>query len=126
MYEAQDLQGLRVLVVEDETLVAMLIEEMCADLCCEVVGPATTLEDALEATRKGNFDIAIIDMNLAGLKADPVIAELRGRSIPFAIASGAAEADHDPRVGLVLDKPFSFEQLAGCVTKLAAQLPTRP
>ena len=121
MNEESDLQGLRVLVSEDEALVAMLIEEMCADLRCDVVGPFTTLEDALEATRKGDFDVAIIDMNLEGLKADPVIAELHGRSIPFAIASGGAEARHDPRVELVLDKPFSFEQFAECVTKLAAQ-----
>jgi len=126
MYEAQNLQSLRVLVVEDETLVAMLIEDMCADLCCDVVGPATTLEDALKATSQGDFDVAVIDMNLAGLKADPVIAELRRRSIPFAIASGAAEVDHDPRVNLVLSKPFSFDQLADCMAKLAAQLRARP
>jgi CheY-like chemotaxis protein len=116
-----NLQGLRVLVAEDEILVAMLIEEMCADLGCEVVGPAGTLGDALERSRGGDFDVALVDMNLAGLKADPVIAELHGRSVPFAIASGGGEASNDPRATMVLDKPFSFAELTGCLRLLAAQ-----
>ncbi len=117
------LQGLRVLVVEDEILVAMLIEEMCADLGCEVVGPAGTLEEALEYSRQRGFDVALVDMNLGGVKADPVLAELHGQSVPFAIASGGSEFASDPRATSVLNKPFTYEEFVKCLTRLATQLP---
>ena len=117
-----ELQGLRVLVIEDEVLVSMLIEEMCADLGCEVVGPAATLEEALERSRRPDFDVALVDMNLGGEKADPVIAELHGQSIPFAISSGGGAFSMDERAPLLLNKPFGFAQFSECLTKLAAGL----
>jgi CheY-like chemotaxis protein len=123
MNAGQAKQGLRVLVVEDEVLVSMLIEEMCSDLGCMVVGPAATLEEALDLSRRDDFDLALVDMNLAGVKATPVLAELRGRSIPFAVASGASEAGEDGTAGLVLNKPFDFAQFRDCLAKLSAHLP---
>jgi CheY-like chemotaxis protein len=119
----QTLQGLRVLVVEDEILVAMLIEEMCADLGCEVVGPAGTLDEALERSRQPGFDVALVDMNLGGVRADPVLAELHGRAVPFAIASGGSDLASDGRAASTLNKPFTFEEFAECLTRLATHLP---
>ncbi len=116
-----DLQGLRVLVVEDELLVAMLIEEMCADLSCEVVGPVATLEEAIERSQEADCDIALVDMHLVGARADPVITELHARAIPFAIASGGGESSNDPRAAFILNKPFGFTQFAECMTVLAQQ-----
>ena len=115
------LQGLRVLVAEDEILVAMIIEEMCDQLGCNVVGPFATVMEALEASRGGDFDVALVDMNLVGLKADPVLAELRTRAIPFAIASGAAPAEMDIDAAFVLSKPFSFDQFSQCLAALAGR-----
>ena len=123
MDAGQAQQDLRVLVVEDEVLVSMLIEEMCAELGCTVVGPAATLEEALELSRESDFDVALVDMNLNGVKAVPVFAELQGRSIPFAVASGAADAGHGNGGGLVLNKPFDFQQFRECLAKLSARLP---
>jgi CheY-like chemotaxis protein len=123
MEAGHSLQGLRLLVVEDEILVAMIIEEMCADLGCEVVASATTVTEALECARGQQFDVALVDMNLGGVKADPVIAELHGRSIPFAIASGGAlDLNDDTRAAVILNKPFDFRQFSQCLTKLAACL----
>jgi len=124
MEAAHDLPVLRVLVVEDEFLVSMLIEEMCADLGHEVVGPAATLEEGLALCETAEFEVALVDMNLGGVKADPILAELHERSIPFAIASGGGDGSQDGRATAVLGKPFVYPQLAQCLEKLASHLPT--
>ncbi len=118
-------EGLRVLVAEDEFLVSMLLEEMLTDLGCEVVGPFATLGSALDAAGAGDYDVAVIDLNLAGQKADPVIAELAARAVPLAIASGGFEPglDHQPTVRL--DKPYSSAQLEQAMTALHAALQDR-
>ncbi len=117
-------QGLRVLVIEDEILVAMLIEEMCADLGCIVVGTAATLEEALSLSRQADFDVCLVDMNLKGVNSEPVLADLHERSVPFAIVSGNGDAAQDDRAALVLGKPFSFSQFSECLSKLAAGVAT--
>lgn len=103
--------GMRVLVAEDEFLVSMLLEEMLGDLGCEVVGPYATLSAALEGARAETYDVAVVDLNLAGEKADPVIAELSARAIPLAIASGGYDAAAGLEPTVLLDKPYSSTQL---------------
>jgi hypothetical protein len=103
----------------------MLIEEMCADLGCKLVGPAATLEDGLAHSRRSDFDVALVDMDLGGKQADPIIAGLHSRSIPFAIASGGGAFSIDARATLILNKPFGFAQFTDCLTKLAADLSAR-
>ncbi|GFE77004.1 MULTISPECIES: response regulator [Novosphingobium] len=116
---AFQVKGLRVLVAEDEVLVAMLLEEMLGDLGCLVVGPHATLADALEAARTDEFDVALIDMNLAGERADPVVAEVAARSVPFAIASGGGNWDLPHQPAVMLNKPYTFAQLEEAMTLLA-------
>lgn len=103
----------RVLVVEDEMLVAMLLEEMLADLGFEVVGPAMRLERALKMAQEENFDLAILDVNLANEQSFPVARLLRERGIPFIFATGygsrGLEKEFDGSV--VLQKPFEAHQL---------------
>jgi CheY-like chemotaxis protein len=89
----------------------MLLEEMLADLGCEVVGPYATLSAALDGARNEAFDVAVIDLNLAGEKADPIIAEIASREIPLAIASGGYDAASGHRPTALLDKPYSSAQL---------------
>ncbi|EQB07704.1 response regulator [Novosphingobium lindaniclasticum] len=117
-----EVQGLRVLVAEDEILVAMLLEEMLEDLGCQVVGPHATLASALEAARGDHFDVAVIDMNLAGERADPILAELGESAVPFAIASGGGnwELPHPP--AFLLNKPYTFAQLEKALKALKQAL----
>lgn len=105
------LAGMRVLVAEDEFLVAMLLEEMLEDLGCKVAGPYATLAAALDCAKHENYDVAVIDLNLSGEKADPLIAELAHRNVPLAIASGGYDAAKDFQPTTVLDKPYSLQQL---------------
>lgn len=103
----------RVLVVEDEVLLAMMIEEMLAEAGYEVVGPAPRIEDALAMARDGEFDIAVLDMNLAGVDSKPVADVLRGRGIPFVFATGyGSRADTGSHPGAVtVSKPFTIDEL---------------
>jgi DNA-binding response OmpR family regulator len=83
-----DAAGCRVLVVEDETLIAVLIEETLEAMECKIVGPAAKLETALQLARAGGFDIAILDITVRGGKVYPVAEELLARGIPFVLARG--------------------------------------
>ncbi|PNU06588.1 response regulator [Novosphingobium guangzhouense] len=117
--------GMRVLVAEDEFLVSMLLEEMLTDIGCEVVGPFADLSSALQTACTGEYDVAVIDLNLGGEKADPIIAELGARNVPIAIASGGFEADLEHRPTVRLDKPYSATQLEQAMATLHAALQQR-
>jgi CheY-like chemotaxis protein len=82
------LEGLRVLVVEDEFLVAMLIEDMLRSAGCVVSGPVPRLAAALDAVNGGTFDAAVLDVNLAGDRIDPVADVLCRRNVPFVFVTG--------------------------------------
>jgi CheY-like chemotaxis protein len=110
-----DLEGLRVLVVEDEGPVAMLLEDMLQDLGCSVA-------EALRAISQDDFEFALLDVNLAGLKVDPVADELARRGTPFAFASGYGKAGlrQDLQARPVVQKPFQLQEL-GATIRLALQ-----
>jgi CheY-like chemotaxis protein len=112
--------SLRVLVVEDEMSIAFLIEDMLADLGHVVVELAMRLPQALDAARRVNVDLAILDVNLDGDRSFPVADILMERAIPFAFATGygAAGLDEAYRGKPVLAKPFLCEDLR----KLLAQI----
>jgi CheY-like chemotaxis protein len=82
------LAGKRVLIVEDEALVAMLLEEILGDCGCQLVGPVGTVPAALAAVQSERFDAAVLDVNLAGESAYPVAEVLDRRQIPFLFLSG--------------------------------------
>jgi CheY-like chemotaxis protein len=108
-----ELAGTRVLVVEDEAIIAMMMEEFLTELGCEVAAVASRLEDAEGKARTCRFDIATLDINLAGQVSYPVATILGSRGIPFIFATGyglvglPAELTEVP----VLSKPFSMEAL---------------
>lgn len=114
---------MRILIVEDEMLVAMLLEDVVGDLGHEVVGPAMRLEAALEAAEREEFDLAILDINLAGKPSFPVAERLAARGIPFMFASGYGAAGLiDPfRAAPIVQKPFEADQIA----KMLETLPAR-
>jgi CheY-like chemotaxis protein len=119
---------LRVLVVDDETLITFLIEEMLADLDCHMVGPAYELSAALEMARGAEFDCAILDFNLAGKATGEVADVLRVRGLPFAVASGYAGLDFGPafEAAPVLQKPFDSDHLTTVIKQLAGAIHRPP
>lgn len=83
------LQGLRVIVVEDDSMICLLMEDMLSDLGCKVVGMACDLKRAAElARREESIDVAILDVNLAGQQVFPIADILSQRGIPFLFATG--------------------------------------
>ena len=109
------LAGLRVLVVEDETLVAMLLEDMLGDLGCEVVATASRVAAAVEIARDPGhaFDVAILDVNVAGDSISPVAQALSERPTPFVFATGYGESGvPEPFRGRpTLQKPFGMNDV---------------
>jgi CheY-like chemotaxis protein len=82
------LQGRRVLIVEDELMIRMLLEDMLGDFGCVVAAEAGTIETALAAVRTTEFDIAVLDVNVEGSVITPVAVELAARGVPFVFATG--------------------------------------
>ena len=91
-----DLTGLRVLVVEDEMMVAMLMEDMLADLGCIVVGPISRLDEAMESVSELELDCAVLDVNLGDQSVFPLADLLLERGIPYAFATGYGDAGLRP------------------------------
>jgi CheY-like chemotaxis protein len=112
---------LRILVVEDEMLVAMNIEDMLLAMGHEVAGLASRLAPALQLAREGEFDLAMLDVNLAGETSFPVADILRERGIPFLFATGYGADGIEPgyRGAPVLQKPFRSSDLAGALAEAA-------
>jgi CheY-like chemotaxis protein len=117
----KSLSGRRVLVVEDEMMVLLLIEDMLSELGCESVTTAATVDQALALMDGRVFDVAMLDVNLNGQKSYPVADALAARHVPFVFATGYS--DHVTRDGYpgrpVLKKPFKFEALVDILGQLA-------
>jgi len=115
-----DLNGLRVLVVEDEMMVSMLIEDMLGDMGCVVVGPASRLDEAIALAELGELDCAVLDVNLGGQPIFPLADILRAKGHPFAFATGYGDAGlRDVDKGcMVLQKPFREGDLQRIVGRL--------
>jgi CheY-like chemotaxis protein len=115
------LQGLRVLVLEDETIVLLMIEDLLDDLGCRVVGPAATVPEALALAEAGGFDAALLDLNLGrGETSYPVADLLAARRVPFAFVTGySADALVPPHNGRpILEKPFWGDALSNVLKQL--------
>ncbi|MFH5926627.1 response regulator [Roseomonas xinghualingensis] len=114
------LAGRRVLVVEDETLVAMLVEDTLADAGVIVLGPVATVAESLALLEKERPDLAVLDMNLAGETSEPVAEALMRLSVPFVIASGYGAAGLPQMLASVpvLAKPYAPEDLTAALARL--------
>ena len=112
---------LRVLVVEGEMLVAMNIEDMLLDLGHEVAGLASRVEPAMSLAAEGDFDLALLDVNLAGAPSFPIAAVLRDRGVPFLFATGygAKGIIEEFRSYPVLQKPFRAIDLAQAIDAIS-------
>lgn len=111
-----DIVGLRLLVVEDEMLIAMTIEDVLTDLGCTVVGPASSVAKAMDLLTKEEIDGAILDLNLKGEQALPVAEALQKRGKPFFFLTGYGSSASNQLLfdAPTLPKPFdpvSLQQL---------------
>ena len=102
-----------ILIVEDEPLIAMMLEDFLESLGHRVHGTCDTVAEALEQTDKGGFDLAILDVNLKGESVWPVATKLREKNVPFVIATGGhvdpppAEFANVP----VIEKPYTVDRV---------------
>jgi CheY-like chemotaxis protein len=112
--EAQTVAGKRVLVVEDELMIRMLLEGMLTDLGHTVVAQAGGIEEALALARQAEFDVALLDVNLNNEPITPVVEILVERGLPFVFASGYGQrgVPEAYRASPTLQKPFQVEALA--------------
>ncbi len=118
------LKGKRVLVVEDEALVSMLVEDELRDAGATIVGPAPSVGDALRliegAASDGGISAAVLDINLNGEKASPVADRLAALGVPFLFATGYGEGCDTGGHGAAptLHKPFALERLIAAIEAL--------
>ena len=115
----------RVLIVEDEALLAMNIEDMLTELGHFVTATATRIDKALSLAEGGEFNLAVLDINIAGSNTFQVAAILRGRGIPFIFTSGyGADGLVDGYRGAhLLTKPFGPSELEHMIAQsLSADL----
>jgi CheY-like chemotaxis protein len=123
--EAMRLKGLRVLVVEDEALVALQLEDMLSELGCTVVGPASRVGQGLDLLGTETVDAAVLDLNVAGELVYPVAKSLADQGCPFIFVTGygASGVAADYRDRQILQKPILLGQLRKA---MLAAVPARP
>lgn len=112
----------RVLVVEDEALVAMQLEDMLAELGHEVAASCARLEEAVATAYTVACDVAVLDINLSGQKSFPVAEALKSRGVPFFFATGYGVSVLPPGLAgtHVLHKPYSLEDLKSALMNALA------
>ncbi len=108
---------LKVLIVEDESIVAMMVEDLITDLGHQVCGTAGRLDEAQKLASELAIDFAIIDVNLNGQHTYPVADVLKARGVPFVFATGygASGLKEEWRTHTVLQKPFQPDDLAAAI-----------
>ncbi|MBV1799862.1 response regulator [Siccirubricoccus sp. G192] len=114
------LTGRRVLVVEDEALVAMLVEDALLDAGASIIGPAATVAEALALLARERPEAAVLDLNLAGETSTPVADALAARGIPFVVATGYGADGLPPGHANVpvLAKPYDPDDLTAALIRL--------
>jgi CheY-like chemotaxis protein len=119
---SEGLEGARILLVEDEPIIAMTAEDMLADLGCIVSKTAGTLGEALSAAAEGGYEAVMLDINLNGEVSLPVAALLKGLGRPFVFTTGygSSGASEHADVPLVT-KPYQMADLAEALRRALGQ-----
>ncbi|MCA1371748.1 response regulator [Bradyrhizobium sp. BRP14] len=121
--ENQLLYGARVLIAEDEILIALDMEAAFRDAGADVVGPCTTLAAALDAVRKEALSLAVLDIRLGQATTEPVSDLLAERGIPFFFYSGQrlpVEMERKCNDAVLVEKPATQQHLVGVAAKVLA------
>ncbi len=123
--ERKRLHGLRVLVVEDVAVLAWRVCDVLADAGAEVVGPAPSVETALDLLARQDVHAAVLDKNLDGLSSDPIADALLARNTPFLFLTGYGSGDSEGRYSewLTVGKPVRPATLIESVASIADRNP---
>jgi CheY-like chemotaxis protein len=116
-----EISGKRILVVEDEPLIAALLEQMLTDLGALVIGPAYTIAKGLELAQEASFDGAVLDVNIQSMLVYPVADVLQLRRIPFVFATGYGPAAARSDGVELIEKPYTKTALVAALTSMFAQ-----
>jgi CheY-like chemotaxis protein len=110
----------RVLLLDDEVIISMMMQDWLADLDCEAVGPAHSVASALSLVKSESFDAAVLDLSLAKENSAAVADELRARNVPFAFATGynARDLPERHKDAVILTKPFDFNGFRNTIDQL--------
>ena len=120
-------QQLRVLVVEDEILIAMLLSDMLAELGYDTVGPVADVDRALAAVDQGGFDLAILDVNLNGRQSSAVAEKLKAHQVPLVFATGySLQAPPGFENVPTLQKPFQLHDLRRALDVVRERIAASP
>jgi CheY-like chemotaxis protein len=116
--------GRRILVVEDELMIRMLLDGMLSDLGYTMAAEAGGVEEAVTLAKKADFDVAILDVNLNGQPITPVVEILIARGLPFVFATGYGQrgVPEAYRTNPTLQKPFQVEALAQALAAVAPKV----
>ncbi|RIX31690.1 response regulator [Sphingomonas edaphi] len=112
-----------ILIVEDEPLIAMMLEDFILSLGHEVSGSCDSVPSALKEVESGTFDLAILDVNLKGESVWPVAAALREKGTPFVLASGG-HVDPPPAEFVdvpMIEKPYTIDRVTPVIDAALAQ-----
>jgi CheY-like chemotaxis protein len=111
----------RILVVEDELMIRMLLQDMLTDLGYTLAGEAGRIDEALVLAKQSEFDVAILDVNLNGQPISPVVEILIARGLPFVFATGYGQrgVPEPYRTTPTLQKPFQADALAEAIEAAA-------
>jgi CheY-like chemotaxis protein len=111
----------RVLIVEDELMIRMLLEGMLTDLGHSVAAEAGGLDEAISLAKQAEFDLAVLDVNLNGTPVTPVVEILVARGVPFIFASGYGQRGLPEayRAAPILQKPFQADALEEAIQAVA-------
>ena len=118
----------RVLIVEDEAIIAFMLEDLLTSAGFEIAGVATTLGPAMSLIETCNFDAAILDANLVGVSSAPAALALTARAIPFLVVSGYAPSQQSAAysAGLPVSKPFKSKALIDALRSILPAFKSLP
>jgi DNA-binding response OmpR family regulator len=112
-----------ILIVEDEPLIAMMLEDFLDSLGHTVRATCDSVTEAMGEADKGGFDLAILDVNLKGENVWPVATRLREKGIPFVIATGGHVDPPPPEFAAVpvIEKPYTVDRVTPALEAALAQ-----
>ena len=124
-HTASEGAGKNVLVVEDEIMIRLLLEDMLGELGYTIAAAVGRIDDAVKLAKTGEFDVAILDVNLNGQTVSPVAEILEARGLPFVFATGYGERGLPERFSNrpTLQKPFQQENLGRILSQAFENMP---